>query len=75
MHRKIQCPTCGFDALDVTTFDSAMVLSADLGFFTLRCPSCGALVSTISAIPAALEEEIQFAAIQVDARMGQEKQR
>lgn len=65
------CPTCGFDNLDVSRFDSMMVLSAKVAFFSLRCPKCHASVSTVAPIPVALRDEVQFAAIEVDAGMGE----
>ena len=72
MHRQT-CPSCGFGPLDCTRFDSMMVLSLKMAFFTLRCPGCGASVSTVGAIDQMLAEEVQFAAIQVDAGMGHQK--
>ena len=51
------------------TYDTMLVVRADLALFTLACPSCGAKVSTLQRIPLQLREEVRFAAIEVDAGM------
>ena len=63
---------CGASDLDVCCYDSMMVVRADLAMFTLRCPSCGAKVSSMQAIPSQLRDEVRFAAIEVGAGMGRE---
>lgn len=70
--KPVNCPACGASHLDVCQYDSMMVLRADLAFFTLSCPQCGTKVSALQSIPAALREEIRFAAIEVGAGMGHE---
>lgn len=67
---ELTCPACGAADLDVCDYDSMMVLRKDTAFFSLRCPHCGAAVSSVHAIPAQLREEIRFAAIEVGAGMG-----
>lgn len=67
----VKCPACGSRSLDVKCYRSLMVLSPKRALFTLRCPSCGTVVSTLQPIPAELREEIRFAAIEVGAGMGQ----
>lgn len=66
----LTCPACGAVDLDVCDYDSMMVLRKDTAFFSLRCPHCGAAVSSVHAIPVQLREEIKFAAIEVGAGMG-----
>ncbi|MCI8469548.1 MAG: UDP-N-acetylmuramoylalanyl-D-glutamate--2,6-diaminopimelate ligase [Eggerthellaceae bacterium] len=70
MTQDITCPACAGTSLDVTSYDSMMVLRPDLAFFSLTCPRCGAKVSSLQPIPAALREEVRFAAIEVGAGMG-----
>ena len=64
------CPSCGYHLLDVSRYDSMMVLSAEVAFFTLRCPSCGSLVSTAGHLSRDLRKRAQYAAIEVGAGMG-----
>lgn len=49
-----------------------MVLHADLALFTLRCPSCSTVFSTLQPIPASLRDEVDFAAIELGAKMGRD---
>lgn len=72
MSQTVVCPACGASDLDVCRYDSMMVVRADLAMFTLRCPACGAKVSSMQTIPSQLYEEVRFAAIEVGAGMGQE---
>lgn len=65
------CPACGARDLDLRSFDSMMVLSADLALFTLACPHCGTTVSAMQPIPSALRDEVDFAAIRIGAGMGE----
>ncbi len=58
MSQTITCPACGASDLDVCCYDSMMVVRADLAMFTLRCPSCGAKVSSMQTIPSQLREEV-----------------
>lgn len=70
MAANLTCPACGATDLDVCEYDSMMVLSKDAALFSLRCPQCGAKVSSVHAIPVQLREEVKFAAIEIGAGMG-----
>ncbi len=70
MRRAVTCPACGAADLDVRTYDSMMVLRADLALFSLTCPHCATRLSSLSPIPPELREEIMFAAIELGAGMG-----
>lgn len=72
MGRGVTCPACGANSLDVCAYDAMMVLRADIALFTLRCPHCDAIVSSVQPIPLQLREEVRFAAIEVGAGMGRE---
>ena len=72
MSQGVSCPACGSEKLDVRRYDAMMVVRADLALFTLRCPRCGAVVSSMQRIPAELLDEVRFAAIEVGAGMGRE---
>lgn len=72
MEWSITCPVCGAADLDACHYDSMMVLRDDLAMFTLRCPWCGATVSSMQPIPLQLREEVRFAAIEIGAGMGRE---
>ena len=67
--RQITCPTCHESMLDVKRYDSMMVLKSDLALFALRCPACGARVSTIQSIPLSLRGQVADAAAKVHAGM------
>lgn len=67
--RRITCPNCHESELDAKRYDSMMVLKSDLALFTLRCPSCGARVSTIQSIPLSLRGQVAEAAAKVHAGM------
>lgn len=64
------CPDCNIDNLDVHQYESMMVINATHALFTVRCPRCGARVSSMRQIPADMREEVQYAAIEVGAGMG-----
>lgn len=66
---RIACPTCRESTLDVTRFDSLMALKSDVALFSLRCPACGAKVSTIQSIPLSLRGQVAEAAAKVHAGM------
>lgn len=70
--RVLACPACGFHNLDLHSYESMMVLRADLALFYLRCPRCASKVQTLQPIPPDLREEVRFAAIEVGAGMGLE---
>lgn len=69
---SITCPACGAHDLDVGHYESMMVLKTDVALFTLRCPHCSTVVSSVSTIPPHLREEVWFAAIELGAGMGRE---
>lgn len=69
--RPLACPACGARELDVRSFDSMMVLSADLALFALTCPRCGTAFSAMQPIPSSLRDEVDFAAIRIGAGMGE----
>ena len=46
-----------------------MVLRQDAALFTLKCPTCGATVSTLQSIPRELIEEVQSIAVELGAGM------
>lgn len=64
------CPSCGNGPLDVSRYDSMMVLSNEAAFFTLRCPWCHSLVSMVGHLSGDLRRQARFAAIEVGAGMG-----
>lgn len=72
MSQGVTCPACGATGLDVCRYKAMMVLRADLALFTLKCPHCKAVVSTMQPIPSQLCDEVRFAALEVGAGMGRE---
>jgi rRNA maturation protein Nop10 len=68
----VKCPVCGATDFDLHRYDSMMVLCSQLALFNLRCPSCGASVSSVCSIPADLAGDIESAASEVGAGMGRE---
>ena len=72
MGQGMACSSCGAADLDLSRYDSMMVVRADLALFTLRCPHCDSTVSSVQAIPLQLRDEVRFAAIEVGAGMGRE---
>lgn len=68
----LQCPACSAGSLDLCRYESMMVVRPGFALFGLHCPSCGSSVSALQPIPAALQEEVRFAAIVAGARMGRE---
>lgn len=72
MSSEVTCPACGAADFDVCLYEAMMVVRADLALFTLKCPHCGAKVSSLQPIPSQLRDEVRFAAIEVGAGMGLE---
>lgn len=72
MALALTCPSCGARDLDLRDYESMIVLRADLALFSLRCNHCASRISSIQPIPAALREEVRFAAIEIGAGMGLE---
>ncbi len=70
MKQIVKCPACGAVDFDLAHYESMMVLRTDCALFTLRCPHCGTAVSSVCPIPASLREDVENAAIAVDAGMG-----
>ena len=70
MKPQIKCPRCASSELCLTDYESMIVITLDYAMFTLRCPQCGARVSSVSEIPDQMRDEVQFAAIEVGAGMG-----
>ncbi|WP_160212884.1 UDP-N-acetylmuramoylalanyl-D-glutamate--2,6-diaminopimelate ligase [Adlercreutzia aquisgranensis] len=68
-NRRISCPSCRESTLDVTRYDSMMVLKSDVALFSLHCPACGARVSAIQSIPFSLRGQVAEAAAKVHAGM------
>lgn len=66
----MSCPQCGTTGLALRDYESMIVIAADCALFTVRCPSCGTCVSGVRPIPDELQDEVQFAAIEVGAGMG-----
>lgn len=66
----ITCPGCGKPTINLCEYESMMVLSEVMALFTVECPSCGTVVSSVNQIPAQLREEIKFVATELGAGMG-----
>ena len=66
----IACPACGASNLDISQYESMMVLKVDLALFTLHCPYCSSLVSSVHTIPSHLQKDVLYAAIELGAGMG-----
>lgn len=69
---ELSCPACHARGLDVRSYESMMVLHPNIALFTVRCPSCDTRVSSLQPIPASLRDEVDFAAIELHAKMGRE---
>ena len=70
MRGKIQCPRCASRELDPCNFESMIVIARDHALFTMHCPSCGARVTSIQAIPPELKQTVLDAARSIGAGMG-----
>ena len=68
----VKCPECGSTDFDLRDYESMMVLCSSLALFNLRCPHCGAEVSSVCTIPSELRDDIDFAALKMGAGMGHE---
>jgi rRNA maturation protein Nop10 len=66
------CPVCGKAALDLTKYQSMMVVSADKALFHMVCPRCGTHSASLYAIPVPLLETVRTAAVELGAGMGRE---
>ncbi len=67
---EIACPKCRFNRLDLSAYNSMMVLSQDSALFTLECPQCGTRLSFMHRIPPCLRGEVEYAAAKLGAGMG-----
>ncbi|MGI6045758.1 MAG: UDP-N-acetylmuramoylalanyl-D-glutamate--2,6-diaminopimelate ligase [Eggerthellaceae bacterium] len=72
MTQCLSCPTCSANDLSVCNYESMMVLRQDVALFSVRCPHCGTVVTTLQTIPLQLREEVRYAAHEVGAGMGKE---
>ena len=63
---------CGKAALDLTKYQSMMVVSADKALFHMVCPRCGNHSASLYAIPVPLLETVRTAAVELGAGMGRE---
>lgn len=72
MKKNMQCPKCGTTDIDLTHFQSMMLVSQDEALFTLQCPHCGNKISSVCAIPAPLQDKIKSVASELDAGMGRD---
>lgn len=70
MKSVIICPECEKQSINLCAYESMMVLRADIALFVVECSCCGTVISCVNAIPAELREDVQCAAIEVDAGMG-----
>ena len=69
---RLTCPSCGAKDLDIHGYDSMMVLRKDTALFTVRCPHCAAVVSSVQAIPRELDNVVRLAAAELGAGMGRD---
>lgn len=67
-----RCPVCGKAALDLTKYQSMMVVSADKALFHVVCPKCGNHTASLFSIPIPLLEKVRSAALELDAGMGRD---
>lgn len=66
----ISCPQCRAEGLDVHEYESMIVITESHALYTLRCPVCGARISSVRPIPQDMIDEVNYAAIEVGAGMG-----
>ncbi|MBR5258914.1 MAG: UDP-N-acetylmuramoylalanyl-D-glutamate--2,6-diaminopimelate ligase [Eggerthellaceae bacterium] len=67
MVQALACPACSATTLDVHDCESMMALGANTALFSLRCPTCGARISSIQPVPADMHGELYDAAVRVGA--------
>lgn len=70
MGTVVICPACGAKEFDLHRYDSMMLLSEQLALFTLECPVCQTVVSSVCVVPEDMTEEVARAAEQMGAGMG-----
>ncbi len=72
MSAVIKCPACGAHDLDLSSYESMMVLTPNYALFSIRCPQCATVVSNVSAIPVHLQYDVEAAALKLNCGMGRE---
>lgn len=70
MHTALRCRVCGSTDFDVHRYESMLVLSYRTALFSLRCPVCGNLVTSVCLIPEDMEDFVQNQARELGAGMG-----
>ena len=70
MGTVLQCPACGAESFDLHCYDSLMMLSEHLALFTLKCPECRTVVSSVCVVPDDMMPAVRQAAEQMGAGMG-----
>lgn len=73
MNDLLECPNCMTPCIDLHDYRSMIMVSPDYALFTVRCPACGEVVSSMHAIPGNMQEEVMYAAAQVGAGMGHQR--
>jgi hypothetical protein len=58
--------------LDLTKYESMMVVSADKALFYVVCPKCGNHTASLFSIPVPLLETVRTAAVELGAGMGRD---
>ncbi len=56
--------------MDLHDYESMIVVTARHALFGLRCPHCGTRASSMHPIPADMQDEVLYAAVEVGAGMG-----
>lgn len=70
MGTVVQCPVCGAMDFSLHQYESMMMLDQRLAFFTLRCPHCQTVVSSVCVVPPDMVSHVQRAAERLGAGMG-----
>ena len=72
MGTVVQCPACGTTNFDLHTYESMMMLERELALFTLRCPHCQTVVSSVCVVPPDMVAQAAYAAKKLGAGLGQQ---
>ena len=67
---SVVTPNCGAALQHRLQSESLRVQRADLGLFTMACPSCAAKTSMLRPIPPLLRDDVGTAAAEIHAGMG-----
>ena len=70
MGTVVVCPACGARDFDLHHYDSMMLLSEHLALFTLECPMCQTMVTSMCVVPEDMDDEVARAAERMGAGMG-----